>query len=66
MSERKHERNSKPKDSGRDSARLLSAADIIGCPVSDISAWRELEDGSLIILDRAGRKYHLSAEDLQI
>jgi hypothetical protein len=62
----------KPKASGsaaypidRNDRLLVSAAKLIGCPVERLLAWKQQEDGSLVVIDNDGRKYHFTAEELE-
>jgi hypothetical protein len=49
----------------RDDTLLLSAAKLIGCRVERFIAWRVLDDGSLVVIDYDGKKYHFSASELE-
>lgn len=45
--------------------RLLAAAKLIGSPVERFIAWKDLPDGSLVVIDYDGRKYQFNPEELE-
>jgi hypothetical protein len=47
------------------SQRLQAAAKLIGSPVERFIAWKELPDGSLVVIDYDGRKYQFRPEELE-
>jgi hypothetical protein len=44
---------------------LTSAAKLIGCPVERFLAWKQREDGSLVVIDFDGHKYQFTAAELE-
>jgi hypothetical protein len=47
------------------SLRLQAAAKLIGSPVERFIAWKDLPDGSLVVIDYDGRKYQFSLAELE-
>jgi hypothetical protein len=47
------------------SQRLQAAAKLIGSPVERFIAWKDLPDGSLVVIDYDGRKYQFNPEELE-
>jgi hypothetical protein len=66
MPEKQSNRKSRGAGPGIESALLLAAAKAIGCRVTEFITWRRQEDGSLIVIDQSGRKYHITAEELAV
>lgn len=46
-------------------ARLMTAAKLIGSPAERFIAWKDLADGSLVVIDYDGRKYQFSQAELE-
>jgi hypothetical protein len=59
----------KPKTSAhpidRNDRLLISAAKLIGCPVERFLVWKQQDDGSLVVIDFDGHKYHFTAAELE-